>query len=329
MAPRLRALPALLVAGLVAAGCGGSSGGSSGNADSPGPSSSTAKPQEFPHGTGLSFDDMRSRYPEQLALAIGASVMRQGVNRIPFVVLDKGARPVTGAPVALYTVRNDGTGVRGPFPAHEQTFGVRPPYISKTSAPDLVEHKTFYVADVPFKGTPPQGIFGLVRQDGRLVLMSPSPLGAKLQYPAPPPDVGQKAISVHTLTLKQVKDPSKLTTRNPPDTDLLQDDLANVLGHKPVVFIVATPALCQSRVCGPVVDVAEQVKAAVGNKVAFIHQEVYKDNQVNKGLRPQLEKYRLASEPWIFVIDRKGRITSRLEGAVSVPELRAAVNKVL
>jgi hypothetical protein len=102
-----------------------------------------------------------------------------------------------------------------------------------------------------------------------------------------------------------------------------------VLGKKPVVFIVATPALCQSRVCGPDVDVAEQVKAELGDKVAFIHQEVYRDNQVNKGLRPQLIKWRLASEPWIFVIDRNGLISSRIEGALSVPELRAAVEKVL
>ena len=141
--------------------------------------------------------------------------------------------------------------------------------------------------------------------------------------------MGQKAISVKTETVNDVSNVSKITTRVPPDTDLLQDNLADVLGKKPVVFIVATPALCQSRVCGPDVDVASQVKAEVGDKVSFIHQEVYKDNQVNKGLRPQLIKWRLASEPWLFVIDRNGMITDRIEGAVSVPELRAAVQKVL
>ena len=92
-----------------------------------------------------------------------------------------------------------------------------------------------------------------------------------------------------------------------------------MLGKEPVVLVFATPALCQSRVCGPVVDVVDQVRADVGaGKAAFIHQEIYKDNKVNKGLRPQLLAWRLASEPWTFVIDRGARIAARFEGAVSV-----------
>jgi hypothetical protein len=244
-------------------------------------------------------------------------------------VLDKGAKPVSGAPVALYTVHNDGTQVRGPFVAREQPFGIKSAYLSRTTQTDPDQRREFYVADIPFKGKQPQAVFAMVRQDGRLVGASPSPLGVKLEYPKPPPDVGERAISVHTDTVRDAGSVSKITTRVPPDTDLLQDDLADVLGKKPVVFIVATPALCQSRVCGPDVDVAEQVKAELGDKVAFVHQEVYRDNQVNKGLRPQLIKWRLASEPWIFVIDRTGRIAARIEGAVSVPELRAAVEKVI
>jgi hypothetical protein len=321
-APLAAALLPVLV--LVAAGCG-----SSEKSSSPNPPPASAKPQDFPSGTGRTYDNFRSRYPEQLSIGIGASVMRQGSNRIPFLILDKGARPISNAPVALYTVRNDGTGVRGPFVAREQPFDIKPAYLSRTTQSDPDQQKKFFVADVPFKGKQPQAVFALVRQDGRLVAASPSPLGAKLEYPKPPPDVGEKAISVHTDTVEDVSDVSKLTTRVPPATDMLQDDLADVLGKKPIVFIVATPALCQSRVCGPDVDVAEQVKAEVGGDVAFIQQEVYKDNQVNKGLRPQLIKWRLASEPWIFVIDRTGRIAARIEGAVSVPELRAAVEKVL
>src|SRR3954453_8758481 len=319
----LLVLPALALAALFA-GCG-----SSDESSSPTPPTASAKAEDFPMGGGRTYDDFRSKYPEQLAIAIGASVMRQGKNRIPFLVLDKGAKPVSNAPVALYTVRNDGTHVRGPFIAREQPFDIKPAYLSKTTQTDPDQQKEFYVADVPFKGKPPQAVFAMVQQDGRLVAASPSPLGVKPEYPAPPPDVGQKEISAHTDTVNDVSNLSKLPPPVPPDTDMLQDDLADVLGKKPVVFVVATPALCQSRVCGPDVDVAEQVKAEVGGKVAFIHQEVYKDNQVNKGLRAQLIDYRLASEPWLFVIDRNGRITDRIEGAVSVPELRAAVQKVL
>jgi hypothetical protein len=38
--------------------------------------------------------------------------------------------------------------------------------------------------------------------------------------------------------------------------------------------------------------------------------------------------WRLASEPWTFVIDRSGRISTRFEGAYSVGELQRAVAKV-
>src|SRR5262249_61406169 len=99
-----------------------------------------------------------------------------------------------------------------------------------------------------------------------------------------------------------------LDPRRPEAKDLLQDDPADVLGKKPVVITFATPQLCQSRVCGPVVDIVEQVKAAAPKDVAFIHQEIYKDNQINKGVRPQVAAGRLASEPWTFVIDTNGKI---------------------
>jgi hypothetical protein len=105
-------------------------------------------------------------------------------------------------------------------------------------------------------------------------------------------------------------------------------DLAEVLGKRPAVLLFATPALCQSRVCGPVVDAAEQAKREFGDRVAFIHQEVFVDNDLNKGPRPQMEAYRLPSEPWLFVIDRNGKVSSAIEGPFSVSELEDAVRGV-
>ena len=108
------------------------------------------------------------------------------------------------------------------------------------------------------------------------------------------------------------------------------DDLADVLGKKPVVLLFATPALCQSRVCGPVVDVAEQVKAEYGDEVAFIHQEIYVDNVPGpENLRPQVKAYGLFTEPWLFVIDEHGKVATRIEGAFSVAELESALEPLV
>jgi hypothetical protein len=95
-----------------------------------------------------------------------------------------------------------------------------------------------------------------------------------------------------------------------------------------VVLLFATPALCQTRVCGPVADIAQQVKQEFDDRVAFIHQEVYNDNTINEGPRPQMLAYRLSTEPWCFVIDRSGRVSTVLQGSFSVQELEGAVEKV-
>jgi hypothetical protein len=133
---------------------------------------------------------------------------------------------------------------------------------------------------------------------------------------------------VSTPTAEEAGDISEIETRVPPDT-MHEEDLASVLGRKPVVLLFATPALCQSRVCGPVADVAEQVKRDYGDEASFIHMEIYRDNEFNKGYRPQVRAYRLPSEPWLFVIDRHGVIRTAIEGAFSVPELEAAVRQVV
>ena len=76
------------------------------------------------------------------------------------------------------------------------------------------------------------------------------------------------------------------------------------------MLLFATPQFCQSRVCGPVVDVAEQVKQEYGDEAAFIHMEIYNDNDPGKGVRPQVRAFNLPSEPWLFTIDRQGTVSS-------------------
>ena len=104
----------------------------------------------------------------------------------------------------------------------------------------------------------------------------------------PVPEPGEPAIEVHTPTKADVGgDVKQIDTRVPPST-MHDADFADVLGTKPVVLLFATPALCQSRVCGPVVDIAEQVKAGYDGDAEFIHMEIYNDNELDKGFRQQV-----------------------------------------
>jgi hypothetical protein len=56
--------------------------------------------------------------------------------------------------------------------------------------------------------------------------------------------------------------------------------------------------------------------------------EIYNDNDPNKGVRPQVRAFGLPSEPWLFVIDRKGVVRTEIEGAFDLNELTDAVKEV-
>jgi hypothetical protein len=122
---------------------------------------------------------------------------------------------------------------------------------------------------------------------------------------------------------------ASIDTRQPPARELHEVDFADELGKKPIVLLFATPLLCQSRVCGPVVDIALQLQSEYRDKADFIHMEIYNDNEVAKGARPQVGAFHLPSEPWLFTVDRHGKVAARIEGAYSASELEAAIKKAL
>jgi hypothetical protein len=108
-----------------------------------------------------------------------------------------------------------------------------------------------------------------------------------------------------------------------------QVSFKDVLGKKPVALLFSTPQLCISRVCGPVTDIAVELEHEFGNRVDFIHEEVYVNNQPSKGLRPSLRAFHLQTEPWLFTVNRKGVIAARLEGSFGVNAFRQALEAAL
>ena len=167
------------------------------------------------------------------------------------------------------------------------------------------------------------------RLDGRVVAATPAGGALTVTKKGPVPDVGDKAPVVHTDTVTSANgNLESIDTRKPPSS-MHDVDFADVAGQKPAVLLFATAALCQSRVCGPVIDLTEQVKAERDDDVAFVHQEIYVDNQVDKGLRPSVAAYNLPTEPWVFVVDANGRIVARYEGAFSAKELNAAIDRAV
>jgi hypothetical protein len=312
----------LAASALTLAACGGNE-----EPSAPPPEPAAAQPADFPSAQGKTRQELVGGLTEGPVFAPSTSVLNVGDNRFGFALFDSAQKMVEASAVAIYTSKKDGSDLQGPYPARRESFAVKSPYRSAQAAGDLANGDAFYVSTVPFKKAGNRVLTALARMDGRLVAAA----GFQLPVHAGggPPKVGDKAISMHTLTPEDVGgDLSELTTRIPADRDLVDTDLADVLGKKPAILLFATPQLCASRVCGPVTDIVEQVRAESGDGVAFIHQEIYIDNTVSKGTRPQVNEYKLPTEPWLFAIDRSGKVVARFEGAFSTGELARVVAKL-
>ncbi len=313
---------ALLALGLVA-GCGGSDNGTGSR------SHSAPTASEFPAASGKTLRQLviSSGATQGPVASPAAANFHLGTNRFPFGVFTTGRDAITDAQVAVYAA--PGTGVNGkaigPFPARIEDLTTKPAFRAKTTADDPSAAQVAYVSDIPLNKPGPWAFAALIKNGSsyRYSLMpTPNPVG---DYPMP--RVGQSVPAIHTLTAGEVSNIGQIDTRVPPD-DMHSDDFANVVGKKPVVLLFATPALCQSRVCGPVTDSTEQLKQEFGDRVAFIHQEIYNNNDINQGPRPQMRAFHLSTEPWAYVIDRNGKVSTILQGPFSVQELEAAVQKV-
>jgi hypothetical protein len=315
---------ALGVAVLLTAGCG-SDGVDTTPPAEPEPS---GQPADFPAAKDRPLAALGAEAGRSLVFAPTVRSLRKGTNRFGFALYDVAGKQITGATVALYTARQDGSGVHGPYVARSESLKVSGPFQSRTTAADPDAAKAVYVADVPFHRWGRHMVTAIAKLDGRLVMTTPHSADV-VRSAKDPPGVGDRAIRVHTKTMADVGgDASRLDTRTPPAEDLLRTDLADVVGRKPVVITFATPALCQSRVCGPVVDIVAQARSRAPAGVAWIHQEIWAHNNPRKGVQRPVAAWRLQTEPWTFVIDRTGRIAARFEGAFSAGELQRAVAKV-
>jgi hypothetical protein len=340
----IASLCCLLLAIGALAGCGGGSGSSSDSTASVAESHPAPPRSEFPSAKGKTLGEVletEGAKPSQLVVSPAAQVFNAGENRYPFGVFERDRTQVPDAEVALYFAhvpakagaKDEAAGLArdqpavGPFPAAVETLETKPRFRAKTTVSDPDAAAAVYVTHVDFPSKGEWQIAALIRENGKLTasLLPSAVVGVYKRVPR----VGQKAPLIHTPTPSDVGgDLTKITTRIPPDTQN-EVDYADVLGRKPIVLLFATPQFCQSRVCGPVVDVAEQLKQTYGKKAAFIHMEIYKENDPSKGPRSQVKAFHLPGEPFLFAIGRDGRVEAVVDGAFGLEELTRVVKKLV
>jgi hypothetical protein len=355
-APRLApALLCLLASGALIGGCGGDSGSGESTPAATGAIESRPAPpkSEFPRPEGRSLREVLKAADGSAEVLVepSALVFYPGRNRYPFEIFDKDRHPISDAEVALYYAKvprpKEGTKSKsgnrgpiakaeaqaldepaaGPFPAAAESLSAAPRYRARSTSEDPDAAGVVYSTVLDFPSEGEWRIAAILEEDGELeaALLATAVVGEFKRVP----QQGQKAPVIHTPTAQDAEgDLSKITTRIPPDTQN-KVDYADALGQEPIVLLFATPQFCQSRVCGPVVDVAEQAKHEYGDKAAFIHMEIYNENDPGKRVRPQVRAFHLPSEPWLFAIDREGVIRETVEGAFGLELMHRAVDKAI
>jgi hypothetical protein len=316
------ALAALCALAALIAGCGGS------DED---PSRPAPAATEFPSAKGKTIDEVlkgSGATETKLVIAPAGAVYELGENRYSFGVFTLAHKQIEDADVALYFAKDNNSPVQGPLPARVSSLKTKPAYTAQGSE-GPGEAKTVYVVPkVDFDRSGPWLAIAMLKgPDGLQASRMPSLVVD--QFPGVL-KVGEKAPVIHTPTADDVGgDLAQIDTRIPPD-QMHEVDFADVVGKKPVVITFATPAFCESRVCGPTVDVVQEVADKFKGQADFIHMEVWKDNDpTTKKVRPQLEAFGLPTEPRTFLIDKNGIVRDRIEGAIGVSELEDAMETIL
>ena len=138
------------------------------------------------------------------------------------------------------------------------------------------------------------------------------------------PVVGAKLIRTPTPTVAAPIGVNPVCTAQPPCPFHAVSLDAALDAHKPIVLLFATPALCQSRFCGPVLDNLVAVHQAYADRVTFIHCEIYTDLTGQKGV-PAVDKFGLQHEPMLYMADEAGVIKVRIDNLFDRAEARDAL----
>jgi hypothetical protein len=291
---------------LLLVGCGGSGG--------------SAKTADSVVGGGKTLVELWRAPGDDVAIVPGTDHYVPGDVRVSFLVVDASGREVVLPSAHVWLARGKD---RRPFlesSAKLERIGV-PGEAVADSTHIYVAHLRISKPGLYWLLAEPEGGKEKVQAIGNVDVAADDAV----------PAAGNRPPASDTPTLATAGgNASRVTTRVPPDTSLLRYSVAASLrAHVPFVVTFATPKFCESRTCGPVVDVVEETARQLeGSGVRFIHVEVYEKNDPANGYNRWMRAWHLDTEPWTFVVNRRGRIADRFQGVVSVNELVEAVRGV-
>ncbi len=109
----------------------------------------------------------------------------------------------------------------------------------------------------------------------------------------------------------------------------LTDALASAATNStPLIYMVGTPAHCQTGTCAPGLEFLVAEHARVGEQVAMVHADVYADDAATT-IAPAIIALNVQYEPIIYLCSSDGVIVDRLDGIWDASELRERIDLLL
>jgi len=308
---RLSAIAALVVSALLVSGCSGGDATTTGD-DALG--STDADSSVTVTAPSWAAPLLTRAGPEGAAI-MASSDYATGRNRVSFLLV-RDDNSLVRVPIADVFYKPDPDTATQRAPAKLVPIGV-----GMSAEPDEV--KEIYVANLDLPRTGKQWIViqprGVAFQGFQILDVKEKPTAIA---------IGEKAPASNNPTTATTP-AERITTARPPDAALLRYSVAeSIEARLPFVVTFATPAFCESRTCGPTVEVVEAArKRYEKDGIRFIHVEIYEKNVPGNGVNRWVREWKLPTEPWVFVVDRNGIVRGRFEGAVSVDELTSSIRR--
>ena len=233
------------------------------------------------------------------------NVQEAGPVRLPISLASSTGGLIQDGPATLgaQVTDIDGAPVGDRLTARRRDVSPGPYYDFRT---EMAEPGVYYLV---VDGGPSQGAAFQIMEPGTVTV-------AGRGQPMPPFD---------TPTFDDPRGVDPVCTREEPcpfHEITLSDALASGKG---VVYLVGTPAFCQTGSCAPALESMIDLSPDFADQYVFVHAEVYTDNSATTPAAA-VDAAGLTYEPALFITDANGTVVERLDAVWNEEELREVLD---
>ncbi len=139
------------------------------------------------------------------------------------------------------------------------------------------------------------------------------------------PKVGDTLPRFDTPTFADARGVDPICTRLPKPCPFHELTLTEALQlKKPVAYLVGTPAHCSTGTCTPALNQLIGVARTLGDRVVFVHAEVYTDDTATV-VAPAVKAFAMTFEPALFIVNANSKIVERLDAVFDTKEITEAL----